>query len=124
MRVRVPAAVLDGVLELARGAHPRETIMLLRGRSSGGAVTIDETLFPPMGVGGRGFASFPVHMLPIDFTIVGTVHSHPSGSLRPSVGDLHNFYGRIMMIVGPPYDRGSVAAYDKQGARMTVEVVG
>ena len=124
MRVRVPAAVLDGVLELARGAHPREMIMLLRGRSDGGTITVDETLFPPMGVGGRGFASFPVHMLPIDFTIVGTVHSHPSGSLSPSVGDLHNFYGRIMMIVGPPYGRASVAAYDKRGESMEVEVLG
>lgn len=122
MRVRVSADVLDGVLELAMGAHPREMIMLLRGRISGKAIEVDETLFPPMGVGGRGFASFPVHMLPIDFTIVGTVHSHPSGSLSPSVGDLHNFYGRMMMIVGPPYDRASVAVYDKQGAMMTVEV--
>jgi proteasome lid subunit RPN8/RPN11 len=124
MKIKVPAAVLNGIMELARGSYPREMIMLLRGERKGDSVTVTETLFPPLGFGGRGFASFPMHMLPIDFTIVGTVHSHPSGNINPSIGDLHNFYGRLMMIVGPPFDGSVVAAYDKQGNRLDVEVVG
>jgi len=124
MRIRVPAEVLDGIMELAVGAYPREMIMLLRGERASGDIKVTETLFPPMGVGGRGFASFPVHMLPIDLSIVGTVHSHPSGNLSPSAGDFNGFYGRIMMIVGPPFDRSTVAVYDKRGERLEVEVVG
>ncbi|MFH0850328.1 MAG: Mov34/MPN/PAD-1 family protein [Candidatus Bathyarchaeota archaeon] len=124
MRIRVPAEVLEGIMEVAVGAHPREMIMLLRGERVGGDVKVKETLFPPMGVGGRGFASFPVHMLPIDLSIVGTVHSHPSGNLSPSLGDFNGFYGRIMMIVGPPFNRSAVAVYDKRGERLEVEVVG
>ena len=124
MRVRVPAQVLESIMELAAGAHPREMIMLLRGERAGGDVHVSETLFPPMGVGGRGFASFPAHMLPIDLSIVGTVHSHPSGNLTPSPGDLNGFYGRVMMIVGPPFDRSAVAVYDKRGKGLEVEVVG
>lgn len=109
-------------MEVAAGAHPREMVMLLRGWRAGGDLHISETLFPPMGVGGRGFASFPAHMLPIDLSIVGTVHSHPSGSLTPSPGDFSGFYGRVMMIVGPPFDRSAVAVYDKRGERLEVEV--
>lgn len=124
MRIRVPAEVLDGIMELAVGAYPREMIMLLRGERASGDIKVTETLFPPMGVGGRGFASFPVHMLPIDLSIVGTVHSHPSGNLSPSAGDFNGFYGRIMMIVGPPFDRSTVAVYDKRGEMLDVEVVG
>jgi proteasome lid subunit RPN8/RPN11 len=124
MMVRVPAEVLDGIMELARGAYPREMIMLLRGVRGGEEIKITETLFPPMGVGGRGFASFPVHMLPFDLSIMGTVHSHPSGNLRPSQGDFNSFYGRIMMIVGPPFDKSAVNVYDKRGERVEVEVVG
>ena len=124
MRVKVPARVLEGIMELAAGAHPREMIMLLRGEREGRDVHVSETLFPPMGVGGRGFASFPAHILPIDLSIMGTVHSHPSGNLSPSQGDFNGFYGRIMMIVGPPFNRSSVAAYDKRGERLEVEVAG
>lgn len=124
MRVIIERGVLRDVMELARDAHPREVILLLRGSRDRDEVRVKELLFPPFGHGGRGFASFPAHMLPIDFTIVGTAHSHPSGNLTPSVGDMHNFYGRVMVIVGPPFALDSVAAYRKGGERLPVDVEG
>jgi proteasome lid subunit RPN8/RPN11 len=122
MRLVVSEGLLLDMMDVARDIHPREVILLLRGNRKGSEIKITEYLFPPLGVGGRGFASFPAHMLPIDFTVVGTAHSHPSGNLTPSVGDLHNFYGRVMMILGPPFTREAVRAYGKGGEELEIYI--
>lgn len=118
----IDPCVFEAMQEFAKNSHPHEVIVLLRGEKDGDNILVTDFLLPPFGLGGQGFASFPSHMLPIDFTIMGTAHSHPSGVLRPSTGDLHNFYGRIMMIIGPPYDEPNVAAYRKNGKRVSVKL--
>jgi proteasome lid subunit RPN8/RPN11 len=104
-------------------ANPHEAILLLRGRVSRDEIIVEEHLLPPFATAGRGFAEFPHHMLPIDFSIVGTLHSHPSGSPRPSPTDLNHLYGRIMVIVAHPYTRDWVAVYDKKGERVPLEIL-
>jgi len=122
MRLVVPEGLLLDMMDMARDVHPREMILLLRGKRNGDEIKVTEYLFPPFAAGGRGFAAFPAHMLPIDFSIIGTAHSHPSGNLRPSVGDLHNFYGRVMVILGPPFTRESVKAYSKGGEEQEIYI--
>ena len=114
--------VFKAMQEFAKNNHPHEIIVLLRGKKEGDEIKVTDFLLPPFGLGGKSFASFPTHMLPIDFSIMGTAHSHPSGVLRPSTADLHNFYGRVMMIIGPPYNRLNVAAYNKQGEQIPVKL--
>ena len=113
---------MDSLLLFAKMQHPREALLLLRGKVSKGEITLEEHLFPPFASTGRGFAQFRPHMLPIDFSIVGTLHSHPSGSPRPSPTDLNHIYGRIMVIVAYPYTRDRVAVYNKRGERMPLEI--
>lgn len=122
MEVKVAGELVDSLLSFARGLHPRESILLLRGRREGDGIVVEEFLFPPFASTGRGFAEFPSHMLPIDFSVIGTVHSHPSGSTRPSPTDLHHFYGRIMMIVAYPYSRDHVAVYNKRGEELLLDI--
>ena len=121
--IQIDKDVLMGIKSLAEENHPNEIIVLLRGKRSGGDFLITAYLIPPFGFGSRRSASFPAYMLPIDFSILGTAHSHPSGNLRPSTGDMHNFYGRLMMILGPPYSMNNVAAYTKQGKVIPVKVL-
>ncbi|MCW4048256.1 MAG: Mov34/MPN/PAD-1 family protein [Candidatus Bathyarchaeota archaeon] len=123
MRLTIPKHLVEEIMVFARGNHPKEVILLLRGSRKNDVLSVTEYLFPPYGSGGRGHASFPARMLPIDFTIIGTLHSHPSGNLRPSVGDMHNFYGRVMAIVGPPFTTSSIAAYTGDGKAIPVEVL-
>jgi len=113
--------VFKALQRFAQSNHPKEIIVLLRGKRRGEDIQITDFLLPPFGLGGDGFASFPAHMLPIDFSIMGTAHSHPNGVLHPSTMDLHHFYGRIMMIIGPPYDKPRAAAYNKKGARIPIK---
>ena len=81
-------------------------------------------LIPPFAVSGSSFAEFPAHVLPIDFSIVGTAHSHPSGIPSPSLGDLNNFYGRIMIIFAYPFTLKHVAAFNSRGKELSLEVIG
>lgn len=109
-------SVIDGILSCARIAHPNEGILLLRGRTSKDRIVIEDLVIPPLATHGKGFASFPLFALPIDFSIVGVVHSHPSGALKPSIHDLNKFYGRVMVIVAYPYESESdVAVFDGKG---------
>jgi proteasome lid subunit RPN8/RPN11 len=62
-------------------------------------------------------------MLPMDFSIVGTVHSHPSGNLTPSNADLNHVFGVVLMIVGFPFtDERNVAVYNRNGEKLTLKI--
>jgi proteasome lid subunit RPN8/RPN11 len=63
-------------------------------------------------------------MLPIDFSIIGVAHSHPSGALKPSTTDLNKFYGRIMVIIAYPYQtQQDIAVFNREGKPLKYEVL-
>jgi len=63
-------------------------------------------------------------MLPIDFSIIGTAHSHPSGVLRPSPADMNRFYGRIMIIAAYPYrSERDIAVFNGEGKTVQYEII-
>jgi proteasome lid subunit RPN8/RPN11 len=122
--VRIQRIVVDSILTYAKVFHPKEGILLLRGRNEKNTIIIDEVVIPPFAVYGTGFSSFPVHMLPADFVIVGTAHSHPSGTLIPSIGDLNNFYGKVMIITGHPYrSEQQIAIFNKEGKIVKYKII-
>ena len=123
MKVQIRRDVLRSILAWARERHPNEIVLLLRGQVDKGVARVDEFLFPPYASGGRGFAQFPAHMLPIDFSVIGTAHSHPAGSPRPSPTDLNKFYGKVMMIVAYPYREDCVGANDSRGESLKIELI-
>lgn len=123
-RVVVHREVLDMILEGARQLHPKETIVLLRGKTMKNVIAVHEILIPPLATYGRSFSGFPGYMLPMDFSIVGVAHSHPSGNLKPSVEDQNRSMGRLMLIVGFPYrGKEDAAVYNRNGDKLTLEVV-
>ena len=123
MRVSLDLELLQIIFESARNLYPRETLLLLRGKKKKDLIQISELVVPPLATHGQGFANAPLHMLPIDFSIIGTVHSHPSGNLTPSVGDLNHSIGRIIMIVGFPFaGEQNIAVYNRSGERLKLQV--
>ncbi len=114
--VTLKKAVLESILVYAKACHPREGVLLLRGKTYKDKIVVDEVLLPPVSVKSWRSTSFPLSMLPIDLSIVGTAHSHPSGILTPSPTDLNNFYGKIMIIVAYPYSSSkNLAVFDGNG---------
>ena len=105
----------DGILSFCKINHPNEGILILRGKSKRGDVFIDELVVPPFSETGADFAGFPHNPLPLDLSYVGIVHSHPSGSAKPSLTDLDNFFGLVSIIVKSPYEDDDIFAWDSDG---------
>ena len=123
MKIRVRKELIDGILAHSRDMHPRETILLLRGKA-GNDVEVNEVVVPPKAVHGIGFSGFQQYMLPFDLSIVGVIHSHPSGSSSLSVHDLNHPYGMITMIVAYPYRSvDDITIFGKRGQLLPFEVV-
>jgi len=123
-RIIMKRSVLESILSYARACHPREGILLLRGKTKRDVIEVNEVLLPPLSVKGKSFSAFPLYMLPIDFSIVGTAHSHPSGVLSPSIRDLNSFYGKIMIIAAYPYrSENDIIIIDGEGKTLNYEIV-
>jgi proteasome lid subunit RPN8/RPN11 len=121
--ISISQGLLQAIFEGARRLYPKETILLLRGEKKKNSIKISELVVPPLATYGQGFATIPLHMLPMDFSIVGTVHSHPSENLTPSTTDLNHIFGSILMIVGFPFaDERNIAAYNCSGKKLTLQI--
>ncbi len=114
---------LDSALACGRSSYPNEFGGLLRSEEAG---VITELLLLPGTTAGRRHANFLLYMLPADLSVVGTVHSHPSGALHPSDADLRLFrhWGSRHVIVGYPYSVGAWRAYDGNGEETHLAVRG
>lgn len=120
--VTIKKDVRDGIISYCKMNHPNEGILILRGKSKKGNVVVDGLVIPPFSHSGPTFAGFPHSFLPFDPSYVGTVHSHPVGSARPSVTDLHNFFGFVSLIVKSPYEDDDIFAYDRDGNSIPITV--
>ncbi len=121
--VHIPGNILDAIYAGAKELYPRESFLLLRGKKNKDVISITDLLLAPFAVHGEGEVHFNPYMFSGDFSLVGTVHSHPSGNISPSHVDLNYFFGRVLVIVGPPFaGKGCIAAYDSNGDRVPIEI--
>jgi len=114
---------LETIKEGAKALHPREFLALLSvGRDKS---IISEIVMLPQMTYGKRHASFNIYMAPIDFSIVGTVHSHPSGIPVPSQDDLIVFgkNGIIHIIIAYPYNDESWRAYNSRGEEVKIDII-
>lgn len=122
--VQFEKAVADSILTSALDMYPKETILLLRGKAEKDRILISEILIPPLAAHGRGFAGFSNVMLPMDLSVMGVSHSHPSGMLQPSTHDLNHFYGRVMVIAAHPFQSyNDIAVFNGNGDKIPHEIV-
>ncbi len=112
--------VLELILHASRSSHPNEFAGVLRAKEG----VISEVVFLPGTLSSERSAVMRLHMMPIDLTACGTVHSHPSPNFEPSGADLALFrkFGDVHIIVAFPYDESSWRAYDRQGNKVFLEV--
>ncbi len=115
---------LDLIIESAKSVYPKEFGALLRVDDIQKSI-ITEIILLPGTVQGESHTIFKLHMMPIDFNIVGTIHSHPSPFPIPSDADIELFrkHGRIHIIIAKPYNRYSWRAYDYNGKEIKIEIV-
>ncbi|MEM3857146.1 MAG: Mov34/MPN/PAD-1 family protein [Thermoprotei archaeon] len=121
--VEIDEEALGFLFAYARGAFPREAIVALRGKVTGdGQVEVQEAVVPMVRTEGHHFSTWSFAGV-ADSRMVGIGHSHPSGVLIPSDEDLRNFAGKVMLIVGPPFDSVTCARFfDRRGEELSFSV--
>lgn len=118
--MKVSGDLLEFVLRLGRSSMPDEFAGLLRERDG----VVGEVVLPPDEESNESQVFYGEESLPIDTSVVGTVHSHPNGVLEPSSTDLKLFSsGRLHIIVGSPFGPDDWKAYDREGNEAEVEIV-
>jgi proteasome lid subunit RPN8/RPN11 len=117
----IDRSLLEMINEAARDSLPNEFVALLRAEDG----VIQELILLPGTLQGEDSAQIMLNMMPIDYTVVGTVHSHPGHSNRPSNQDLSFFrhYGGVHIITCLPFDEKSWRSYDSQGGRRILPIV-
>lgn len=113
----------DGIISYAKALHPNESILVLEGKTSKEKIMIEGLVLPPFATSGPYYSGFSDYHLPFDNSYIGSAHSHPSGSNRPSLEDLNRgFYGAVSIIIAHPYQDDTMAAYDREGNRLEIEI--
>lgn len=118
---RIRSKTLRMIMEASKSSYPNEFAAFLRAEEG----IIKELMLLPGTVSGNSHAIFKMSMLPIDFSIVGTVHSHPSDTSLPSDADIDLFrrYGWVHLITHYPYDRDCFTCYSGRGDIIELKVV-
>jgi proteasome lid subunit RPN8/RPN11 len=119
--LKIRRGLLRFILDASRATHPKELAGILRKKGD----VMEEVLFLPGTLSSDRGAVMGLHMLGIDPSACGTVHSHPSLDPLPSPDDLRFFdkFGAVHLIVAFPYELNSWRAYDHRGNEIEVEVI-
>ncbi len=112
---------LRTINDAAVRSYPNEFVAALRAEEG----VIEELLLLPGTIQGEDSGTLRLHMLPVDYSVVGSVHSHPGYSARPSDADLAFFehFGAVHIITCMPFDETSWRAYNLNGERIALPVL-
>lgn len=127
--IGIAGETLSFVLNAAEQTHPREYMGFMRAEPAGrydidtdGRIVTDVIVVPGTG-SDETSASVDVNMQPNSPGTVGSIHSHPSGALRPSNTDRETFKrGQVHIIVGKPYGWNDWQAFDSEGSPIEFDV--
>jgi len=126
----IAGETLSFALNAAEETHPREYMGYLRteearavGLDRNGQIITDILVIPGT-TSDNSSATVDANLKPNSAQIVGSVHSHPSGVLRPSQTDLETFRGgEIHIILGAPYNFTDWQAFDSDGNKIELDVL-
>jgi proteasome lid subunit RPN8/RPN11 len=122
-KIIISRSATDGIISYSKGLHPNEAILILQGKTTQEQVIIEGLVIPPFASSGPYYSGFSNYHLPFDNSYVGSAHSHPGGSNRPSLEDLNRgFYGAVSIIIAHPYEDKTIAAYDRNGNKLEIEI--
>ena len=120
-RIVILKEVVDDIIDLARANHPREFVAFLHGSIKKKRLEIDSLVY-------QEFKSDETSATPIfhfpDKSFYGSVHSHPSGSIRPSRADRQFFrkVGIVNIIIASPYAQEDMVFYSHEAERIDVGI--
>ena len=124
-RIIIDREVIDAIIELAQMTTPNEFIAFLEGK-------LEQK--KNLRIHGLAYQEYFANEhstltkinFPITSRIVGSVHSHPGPSNKPSGADLHFFSkrGMVHLIIAKPYREKDIQAYTANGEKVGFGVEG
>ena len=82
---------------------------------------INEIVFLPT-TNSKNSASINLNIIPFDNSIIGSMHSHPTGNATPSFADLKFFQKySINAIIGVNYQNTIINFYNNKGEKITIK---
>lgn len=123
-KIRITHEVVEDIRGYAKGAYPKEFVAALEGKVKEDSLIINGLLYQPFRASET--SALPDAMIPMPMTSgsVGSVHSHPNKSNRPSGPDLHFFSkkGIVHLIIKHPFRPEDIACYNSFGERCEFEI--
>jgi proteasome lid subunit RPN8/RPN11 len=118
---KIKKDLINELLNAAQNNYPNEFICFLGGTLKN--YTITEFIFFPSETD-KHSASVNLLSIPIDDTIIGSLHSHPNSNNHPSNADkkLFNKY-QINLILGYPFIIENIGAYDNKSNKILIELI-
>lgn len=119
--VLIKKELLEGIMAYCHDHHPREILGLLRTDKG----IVSEFILPPGAITSHDTGVFIPSRVPMDSSINGTVHSHPTGNPYPSQADINIFKSRrFHFIIGYPYNNFfCVKCFDQLGNELNFRVI-
>ena len=123
-QIVISRTAADGIISYSKTLHPNEAILILQGKTTREQVIIESLVIPPFALSGPYYSGYSNFHLPYDSSYIGSAHSHPGGSNKPSLQDLNRgFYGAVSIIIAYPYEDRTMAAYDRDGNKLEVKII-
>jgi proteasome lid subunit RPN8/RPN11 len=121
-KIIIEKEVIDAIVELAQQTLPKEFIAFLEGKVKKSTLRIYRLNYQEY-IANPSYTVYKMDF-PIASDIVGTAHSHPGPSNRPSKADLQSFSkkGLVHLIIRMPYSSQTIQAYDMKGNAISYEV--
>lgn len=122
--IGITESTLKTISESAKSSHPNEFLSFLTGKEASEFEDIDQDegyvindfYIIPGTESNPSSASVSSINIPVTPNILGTLHTHPSGSQEPSNADLNMFRSKqVNIIMGYPYTLNSWTAYSSAG---------
>jgi len=120
--MKISRDTLESLVLASKNTYPNEFFAMLGSSKKDG--TVDEFVIVPS-VYGKEHTLIRLDLKPIDPKIIGSMHSHPSYSNRPSRQDLSTFkkLGKFHLIISHPFQFENIAAYNANGKTIGIKVV-
>jgi len=113
--MKISKKLFVNLAELVKNAFPNEVGGVIFGKE----IADDFVLFPAQF--SRHYIRMNLFNIPIYSKVIGTFHSHPTGSLRPSQADLQMFFktGTFHIIFGME----NFKCYNSSGKEIKLEIM-
>ena len=112
-QIKIKKQLLKGIFALCKNQHPREILGLLR-VVNGVAI---EYILPPGAITSNTSGFLIPSRLGLDLTLMGSVHSHPSGNPNPSLMDINSVFKtkKFNFIIAYPYNFYNIKCFNNRG---------